>query len=88
MLDYVPLTQRQARELVRQFCGAFQYVPLPGGGYDLNINIRVDKQGRKKVKVNVRVPQPDLAVEVRDFPEAVDGLELDRLPFMRDRAPV
>lgn len=85
MLDLVTITKAEAFNLVRELNAALQYLPLPGSGYELTIRVKVDKQGRRKIRSNVRLPEPDLAYDIRQNPEPVDGLELEHLPFMRDR---
>lgn len=87
MLDIATISQADAQTVVREMAQAFQHLPLPGGGYVLTITVHVDKQGRKKVNARVKLPQPDLANITRSFPEAIDGLDLEGLPFMRDRLP-
>lgn len=84
MLDIVTITKAEAFNLVRELNAVLQYLPLPGAGYDLIIRVQVDKQGRRRIKSNVRLPQPDLAYDIRENPEPVDGLELEELSFMRE----
>lgn len=88
MLDVVSITESDAQGLVRDLNAAFQYLPLPGGGYTLVIKVHVDKRGRKTVRTSVELPTPKLADLVRNYPEPIDGLDLETMSFMKDRRPL